>query len=617
MFTRQVPDLIRRLQGQMPEPAISAIEDILGNCDASLEHRGPVSVEIDGNYMPGLGPQPRGGPLGESPVGDATSAVLAVNRAGEFVGKPCKSDVVKNGLALRAIGPSHLDSARIDELYIGSLSDLCGNPLDLVGGGAELSRFIVTNESPAGGGGDKAIGKLITWDGAAYVQTGNDIALIDYTVQSEFSNRWRSGYYGWASRQSDRLNVDIGGTVYEAHEVVWVESKTRFIEFSLTADVAGQSAPADVLFAWGADDRADVPTSVTIVDRPNHMPSAKTGFRGIAVWDEIARAYIPLNTLGSLDPDAGNPAPQLDCIQITVGTADATCLYQGKVADYGPIGTPDFCEGDVWVYGANVWVFAPNAKEFIKQGNLYFGMLIDPAFDNNGDIRPMYVIKEAADLDIVLLRFDNAARGDDCTYQATVVSMPGPDGNESYCNPDEEEVETDVFVYLPNSNALCPLISGTRYGWGMLLVNDYRNGKPLYMSKLEVLNCRSLFAVVELVGSLDCSASEGQATYVEFMEHGEHKEPWDTIGEEFTFDNKFGLCGDDKRKGLVMLSDNVLKKHLLIQVEHVCATVVTDIIPNDDCTMSVTTWKTSLMVVGDETVSPLNLEDTICNCDCP
>lgn len=609
MFTLQAQDLIRQLRGQIPDPAVNALEGMLGNCSAQLEHRGPVSFTIDGNYMPNLFGYPRGGPLGRNCDGTAKAALTVVNEAGRFVGDPCLTDCVDNGLALRVIGPSWMDATRIDTLYVNSLKDLCGRPIEGVstGGGSELMRFKVTNESLGAG---MCLAEEVEWTGAAYAVTGTEFVVLDFTPTSEFSTRWKNNYYGWCTRQNDRLTVTVGIDDIDAYECIWVESKARFIEFELTADMTAGSAAADVLYAWGADDRADVPATVTIIDRSGRLTDAEIGYIGIAVWDEQEEEYVPLTCFGiegAVIPDSS----LFYCIRITVGEQNASCLYEGESIEATLGVSPNFCTQDIWGAGTSCWVFAPNYEndtDLLKEGTYHFGIKLHAAFDVGGDIRPLFMIK--ADMDqFELLKIEDTSRRDDCTYNATVVSLGG-----DYCSEDNSSDDDEVYVYLPNSDDDSTHITGPKYAWGKRILNDY-NGKPLYLSKVEVRNARALYAIIEL-DQLDCDDIEGTGRYVEFIEQGDHLEPWGEIDAEVEFDNRFSFCSEAGLVGLLMLNERAGAKPLLVQVKHTCIDIVVGIVPDpeSDCNLLVSKVTASVIICSTETTVPVNMMDLICDC---
>lgn len=604
MFTLQTPDLVRQLRGQLPDLVVNAFEGLLGNCAQQLEHRAPVTVEIDGNYMPNIYGYPRGGPLGKNCNGTAVAAITAVNRAGKWVGDPCLTDCVERGLAFRGIGPSWFDSARVDTLYVGSLKDLCGNPIEGVStsGGTEPKRFKITNDSFGSG---IALALEVEWNGSAYVTTGDPFVVADFTPTEEFSSRWRTDYYGWCVQKTDRLGVTVSLNDYDLYECLWVESKARWIEFELTSDVTGGTASADVLYAWGADDRADVPSTVTIYDRTGRFSEAVTGDKGIAVWDEQERKYIPLHSSGMTGVVIPSD-PDVFCIKITNGEQNASCLFEG-IAVEANMTSPNFCTQDFWVNGDSCWVFAPNRddNEFLNVGSIHLGILLDESYDVGGDVRPLYMIKDDYE-QFELLKFKESARRDDCTYSAKIVEVL-----TDYCAAENDEEGEDVYVYLPNSTDLNDMITGPTYAWGKLIKIEY-NGRKLFLSKLDIRNTRCLFAIVTL-DPLDCADSSGTARIEEFVKQGEHVENWAEIGEEVEFDNTFSFCSESGKKGLLLLNDGEGEKPILIQVQHVCIELVTDVQAEPPCGLRVTKVTASVIFCSESSQS-LPMEDVICDC---
>jgi hypothetical protein len=604
VFTLQISDLVRQTQGQVPDPVVSALESLLGNCAAKLEHRGPVSVQIDGNYLPSIFDAPRGGPIPTNCDGTAPAAVTAINRAGRFSGENCLTDCVDNGLAFRAIGPSHLDVARIDTLYVGELKDLCGEPIDAAGpGGAVASgalyRFLVTNES-------QGLGRIVKWNGTAYISDGADIKLMDFTPRLEFQSRWRNGYYGWCTRLSDRLTYESNSTTYQMYEVVWVESRARFLEFSLTAGISGGSATADVIRTWGADDHANPPTGITVFDRTNRMASAPVGTKGIAVWDEQTSQYVTLHSYYNT-PVTGPSQEQLACIRISNGQANGSCLFSGDKVDINLSGTPDFCANTVWVNPVSVWVFAPNYEDSMPDDRYHFGMKLADSWSVNGVTKPLYLVKPCPD-EVVVLKLNDAARRSDCVYAAQVVDFSSV---TNYCEVSPIVTE-DVFVYLPNSDPDCKMVSGLLYCWGKLISLDF-NGKKLYFSSVDVRGCLALFAVVELSVPLDCDDKTGKAKYVSFTAQGTHREPWGEVGDTVEFQNKFSFCAPVGTVGLLLLNQRNGGQHILVQLQHTCTEIITGIEALSACTLNMTVWKTSVIKCSERNQA-ISLEQVICDC---
>ncbi len=604
MFTLQISDLVRQTQGQVPDPVVSALESLLGNCSAKLEHRGPVSVEIDGNYLPSILDVPRGGPIPRNCDGTAVAALKAVNRAGRFSGEDCITDCVDNGLAFRAIGPSHLDEARIDKLYVGAIKDLCGNPVEISGPDPSVAsgavyRFLVTNEA-------QGIGRLVKWNGTQYISDGADIKLVDFTPRLEFQSRWRNGYYGWCTRQSDRLTYTAGATTYQLYEVVWVESRARFLEFSLTSAMAGGFATAEVIRTWGADDHANPPISITVSDRTNRMQNAPVGTKGIAVWDEQTNQYVTLHSYYST-PVTGPQQEQLACIRITDGQANGACLFSGEKVDINLAGTPDFCANTVWVNPVSVWVFAPNYEDSMPDDRYHFGMKLADTWTVNGVTKALYLVKPCPD-EVVVLRLQDATRRSDCVYPAQVVDFTSV---TNYCEA-SPLVADDVYVYLPNSDPDCKMVSGTTYCWGKLISLDF-NGKKLYFSAADVRGCLSLFAIVELQQPLDCDDQTGKARYVSFTQQGTHREPWGEPGEIVEFTNPFHFCSPVGTVGLLLLNQRNGGQHILVQLQHTCTEVITNIDALSSCQINLTIWKTSVIKCSERTQA-INLEQVICEC---
>jgi|GEM_PF-4553210 len=144
------------------------------------------------------------------------------------------------------------------------------------GAGSELIRFELTSVLTLGG---VTTAKKVVWDGAAYSTTGADFSIRDFTATP---GTWsgESGYRGWCIRVGDR---DAG------YEIIWMETRARWIEFTLTADMAaGSSAAATVnAWAWGKNPGA----TVTVYDPQDLFKRALTGAKGEAIWDEKLARY--------------------------------------------------------------------------------------------------------------------------------------------------------------------------------------------------------------------------------------------------------------------------------------------------------------------------------------
>lgn len=415
MFTLQIPDLVRRLQGHLPDPAIAAMEDILGGCSASLEHRGPVSVEIDGAFMPSIWSPPRGGPLGKNCSDNPVAAIQAVNRAGYFSSDGCLTECVTNGLAFRAIGPSRMDDTRIERLFTGGLFDLCGNPINFTG---ELYRFVVTNKQPDVTLPNVCYGKIVTWNGSAYVATGDDVAIVDYTPGSNFSKSWNVGHYGWATKKSDRLTVDVSTVATDAYEAIWVDGLARFIEVTLLEDMGAttpQYASSSVSGSWGATDNSVAPAStLNVYDKLDIYSHLVVGDKCLAAWDESSSVYAIVDAQfvdgGYVDDDRshliildnnGDPSKDIDFGWLPyaeIGTYKLG-IYSGVAYIQKPGGSTAGANGPlswvlhetpIWAYnindGANSW----SRKPFMWKDTDYHGIRMADSYDVGGVSRPLW-----------------------------------------------------------------------------------------------------------------------------------------------------------------------------------------------------------------------------------
>ncbi len=105
---------------------------------------------------------------------------------------------------------------------------------------------------------------------------GAAITVNDYsTAPGMFSGP--SGYIGWAYR------TDCGD-----YAIINMERKARFIEFTLTADIAAGSATATINDSW---DGQSPGASTTVFDPQDLHATAISGDKGKAAWDDIEDRY--------------------------------------------------------------------------------------------------------------------------------------------------------------------------------------------------------------------------------------------------------------------------------------------------------------------------------------
>jgi len=90
-------------------------------------------------------------------------------------------------------------------------------------------------------------------------------------------------------------------------------------------------------------------------------------------------------------------------------------------------------------------------------------------------------------------------------------------------------------------------------------------------------------------------------------------EQWGEIDEEVEFDNLFSFCAESGKTGLLMLNDGEGEKPSLVQVEHVCIDLVTDVSPEPPCGLRVTKVTASVVFCSESSQS-LPMEDVICDC---
>lgn len=611
MFSAQTPDLIRQLQGHVPDPALKALEQLLGNAAAKLEHRAPVVFDMDGSRAGASDPF-RGGPLPRDCSGTALASLLASNPAGRFSGKDCESDCVDNGLAFRAIGPSHLDEARIDSLYVGELLDDCGDPLlpDPTPGdnnSVAICRFVVTNQAPITGDTRFALGRRVVWSGTAYTTLPGEIGLRDFTPTREFASRWRVGCHGYAARMGDRMTTAVQGAAIDTFEVVAVEAPSRYIEFRLQSDMRNGVGSAVIVRSWGAT--ANFRSSsgpVFVYDRLGKIPEAKQGYVGTAVYDEQASRYIIL-----ADDDFNVPQPQeslIRCIYVD-GPRLENCLYSG--VEVTPQNLGAVCSGGVFADTGKVWITFPNFETDVPAGTYHFARKESDAYTVQGDTRPLYLSTYApSDWAVIKVTAGEMMAGN-CLFPGTLIqhdySLAGVTG--SGCDI-AEQVLTNVDLFIPQFGD-CPrvpedrLFMARKLGPGIYMALD---GYPDHCSQ------------ISLIGYLNTDMACNQGSRVTFTDSpGVHPHVTDDdtfIGIAGDVGNPFQLCGVAPAANVwTVNSENILP--ITSQVSRTCKDVMTSFVPSGLCSVAATYARMPLLLCDTQVgYRQLDLSGVICGCDC-
>lgn len=131
--------------------------------------------------------------------------------------------------------------------------------------------------------GSSATAKVLVWNGTTWAATGATITVYDWYTQPGMWQAY-SGYRGLAihSRESQR------------HEIVWMETRARSIEFTLTANMSSGSASASIsggnYYLQGKDPGGQTGT-LTVYDALGNYPYALTGAKGKARWNDRDRRY--------------------------------------------------------------------------------------------------------------------------------------------------------------------------------------------------------------------------------------------------------------------------------------------------------------------------------------
>jgi hypothetical protein len=612
MFSKQTPDLVRQLQGHLPDEAVRALEQLLGNAAARLEHRAPVVFDMDGTRAGSSDPL-RGGPLPRDCSGTAVASLLAANQAGRFSGKDCLADCVDNGLAFRAVGPSHLDVARIDTLYVGELLDDCGDPLlaETPAGDSNsvaICRFVVTNTSPVTGDTRFALGKRVVWNGSQYTTLPQEIGLRDFTPTRELSSRWRVGCHGYAARMGDRLDTALFGASIPTYEVVCVESPSRYIEFRLQSDMVNGVGSAIITRSWGATSNfRQSAGAVFVYDRLGKIPKARQGYVGTAVYDEQAGRYIIL-----ADDDFGVPQPPdslIRCVQVN-GPRLENCLYSGVEVTAQNLGA--VCAGKVFSDTAAVWISFPNFDTDVPPGTYHFARKESDAYTVQGDTRPLYVSTYSpSDWAVVKVTAGDMIAGN-CLFPATLIghdySLSGVTG--SGCDIVEQSM-ADVDLLIPAFGD-CPKVPEDRVFLARKL------GPGIYLA-IEGYpdHCSQVSLIAYLNTDMDCSGQGARVTFIDSPGVHPHVTEDDAfIGISGDVGNPFRLCGVAPTAEVWTInSESTLP--LTAQISRSCMDTMTSFGPSGRCSVSAGFSRLPLQKCSGEAGSrQLDLSGVICGCDC-
>jgi len=132
--------------------------------------------------------------------------------------------------------------------------------------------------------GQPAGARLVIYDGANWVAEEESLILVEDFTRNPGSFRGKIGYRGWA------LSMDDSGV----YEILFMERKARFIEFTLTQDMQlNGSATANLLGSNGDWwDGKDPGSNTTVYDDRGLFLHAMSGAKGMAVWDDKADHYI-------------------------------------------------------------------------------------------------------------------------------------------------------------------------------------------------------------------------------------------------------------------------------------------------------------------------------------
>ncbi len=143
----------------------------------------------------------------------------------------------------------------------------------------DIRRFELTSDLTFGGSAD-----------AVLLDCG--LVATSGIVVRDSIGEWHglAGYQGWCVRLDD-----CPETIPAVYEILFLEAPARWIEFTLTADMQSQSAPASVVRYWGTSPNGKSPgNTLTVYDRGNLFRRAKSGAKGFAVYDEKHTAASPL-----------------------------------------------------------------------------------------------------------------------------------------------------------------------------------------------------------------------------------------------------------------------------------------------------------------------------------
>lgn len=174
-------------------------------------------------------------------------------------------------------------------------------PLYAIRKGSGISdyiRFELTEELLYGVDPAEENAERLVWNGSEYVGTGEALTVFDWTNDPDAS------YGTWSGQAETESNVGYQGLAIkkpdsDAYEIVWMETKARFIKFKLSEDITcnDESEGATVLAFWNGRDPDPESTGIIVWNLASTIESGKYKFAapnnsvGYAVWDEKEEKY--------------------------------------------------------------------------------------------------------------------------------------------------------------------------------------------------------------------------------------------------------------------------------------------------------------------------------------
>lgn len=124
------------------------------------------------------------------------------------------------------------------------------------------------------------------------VKDGVTIGMVDaYGVYGPVT----TGAKGYAARFPDRTGVTLGGTPYDAYEILFMEDPARFIEVTLTENMsnttAGEAFAAVNDYYGNPTNGMNPGTGLNVQDNQGLFTRALNGAKGYAVFDERTNEY--------------------------------------------------------------------------------------------------------------------------------------------------------------------------------------------------------------------------------------------------------------------------------------------------------------------------------------